>query len=98
MMGEKGKTREELLAELNALKSKIDALEGEDGGGGADVEAASNVDSLRRNVVKAGWVAPVILAVNLPTAVFAGAGSPGSPTPAPTPRPTNGPGPAPGPT
>ena len=88
MMGEKGKTREELLAELNALQNKIDALEGEDGDGRADAEAASDVDPSRRNLVQAGWVAPVILAVNLPTAVFAGSGSPRTPTQSP---PTRGP-------
>jgi len=39
--------------------------------------------------VRAGWVAPVILAVNLPTAVFAASsGSPGQPTPKPTRQPT----------
>jgi len=82
-MDDDGKTREELLAELDALRRRMDALEGTETDGRPEVEQS------KRDLVRAGWVAPVILAVNLPTAVFAGSsGSPGQPTPRPTKQPT----------
>ena len=84
-MADDGKTREDLLAELKALRGRIDALEGTESEDRADDEDGRGVEQSKRDLVRAGWVAPVILAVNLPTAVFAGSsGSPGQPTPKPT--------------
>ena len=66
-----GKTKEELRAELIALQRRIDSLEATEDAP-ADDEEAPGVEQSKRDPVRAGWVAPVILAVNLPTAVFAG--------------------------
>jgi len=84
-MSDDGKTKDELRAELNALQRRIDALEGTEGDDRADDDEAPGIEQSKRDLVRAGWVAPVILAVNLPTAVFAASsGSPGQPTPKPT--------------
>ena len=88
-MDDDGKTKDELRAELNALQRRIAALEGSAEDDRTDENESTGVEQSKRNLVRAGWVAPVILAVNLPTAVFAGSsGSPGQPTPSPTDGPT----------
>lgn len=87
-MSDDGKTKEELRAELNALQQRLAVLEGAETNDRADDEEVPGVEQSKRDLMRTGWVAPVILAVNLPTAVFAGgSGSPASPTPKPTPEP-----------
>ena len=75
--------------ELGALQQRVQDLEDA-------VRAAEGEEGItKRDVAKAAWVAPIVMAVNLPNSVFAqGAVSPvGGPTPSPTP-----PGPTPSPT
>ena len=69
-MSDDGKTKEEHRAEMEALQRRIAELEGAKEDDGADDEKASGVEQSKRNLVRAGWVAPVILAINLPTVVF----------------------------
>lgn len=79
-MSDHDKSKEQLIAELDGLRQRLDALEDT---AASDTKADdSEIQLARRGLVQAGWVAPVIMAVNLPTSVFAGTGSPnGDPTP-----------------
>ena len=53
-----GKTKEELRAELNALQQRIAALEGTGTDDHADDEEAPGIEQSKRDLVRAGWVAP----------------------------------------
>ncbi len=91
-MGNSDKTKEQLLAELETLQRRVETLEAgpeSPDSGIDDVEPPEGeIEESKRSLIKAGWVAPVILAVNLPSTVFAGdVGSPPRPTPKPSPDP-----------
>jgi hypothetical protein len=73
-------------AELEALREQVHKLEGS-----ADAVENGNGGVTKRDVMHAAWVAPVILSVNLPNAVFAQSAlspvstpAPDAPTRAPT--------------
>ena len=98
-MSDHEKTREELIAELRALRARLGETEGPDSGVEApgSTEPEESADPGRRHLIK--WVTPVILSsATLPKTLYAqGFGPPAPPTPAPTPAPTPGPTPAPTP-
>jgi len=89
-MSDADRTKEQLLAELDALRRRIESLEGAakptSSSSSEQEPPTSGAEFTKRDVLKMMWVAPVILKVALPNAVFAQA----SPDPAP-------PGPPPGP-
>jgi hypothetical protein len=89
-----GKAKSDLSAaesELESLRQQVQELEA---AAGSDKQE----DGIsKRDIFQAAWVAPVVMAVNLPNNVFAqSATSPvATPGPTPTPRPTRSPTPSP---
>jgi hypothetical protein len=90
-----GKAKSDLSAaesELESLRQQVQELEA---AAGSDKQE----DGIsKRDIFQAAWVAPVVMAVNLPNNVFAQSATspvatPGTPTPTPrpTPRPTPNP-------
>jgi hypothetical protein len=90
-MSDDERTREELLAELRALRARVAELEGARSSGGATPasEPPPQEDSAehpsRRHLIK--WVTPVVLgSAALPRTLYAqGFGTTPAPTPSPTP-------------
>jgi len=99
-MGADDRTKEQLLAELDALRRRVESLEG-------TAETTSDVEPLppssgsqftKRDVLKMMWAAPIILKVALPNTVFAQVSPDPSPPPFPVPplpSPAKAPAPAP---
>ena len=73
-------------AELEELRRRADELEAQIEAAGADGESEDHTDETRRRLVHGAWMAPVIMAVNVPDSVFAQ--SMISPSPDPSPKPT----------
>ncbi|MEL6817519.1 MAG: hypothetical protein AAFP80_02590 [Pseudomonadota bacterium] len=69
--------------ELEALRQRVRELEE-----AVEFSASEEVDEERREIVKAAWVAPVVLSVNLPNSVFAQSALSPVGTQAPTSAPT----------
>ena len=73
--------------ELGTLRQRVQELE-------KAADAAEQEDGVsKRDVIKVAWVAPVVMAVNLPNSVFAQSATSPVPSPTATPAPTTTPAP-----
>ena len=102
-MSDSGKTKQQLIDELNALRAKMDPAAGKstaEAEGAAGGQSKGQTTGLTRRDVLTAWVAPVILTVALmPRMAAAGVPPPPTPSPVPTQIPaTLSPTPAPAPT
>ena len=73
-------------AELEELRRRVEELESQIEAAGGDGEPEAQPDETRRRMMHGAWMAPVIMAVNVPDSVFAQ--NMISPSPDPSPKPT----------